>query len=144
MEPLDPADSPWGHREPPYAIHVMGLCPYPIAPRQPVITSPGEGEGEEGVTEDGEDDMVVVTVVEKDDELVEVIPVSNSTHPRPAYKQTTWIWIGPRGRPTRTLAQRTGAREAERISPEIGPEVWPPPPPLPPGGTIHTKLPIVA
>jgi hypothetical protein len=55
MEPSDPTDSSWGHREPPCAIHGMGSCPYPVAQRQPVFSSPGEGEGE-GVTEEEEDD----------------------------------------------------------------------------------------
>jgi hypothetical protein len=40
-------------------------------------------EGEEGISD--EDNVVEVTVVEEEDT---------------AYKQTTWIWIGPRGRPT--------------------------------------------
>jgi hypothetical protein len=40
MKPSDPATSSWGHREPPCAIHGMGPCPYPVAPRQPVLSSP--------------------------------------------------------------------------------------------------------
>jgi hypothetical protein len=90
----------------------MGPCPYPFVQRQPVFTSPGEGEGEDGVTEEEEDDMVMVTVVDKDDEPIEVIPVPKSTPPRSSYKQTARIQIGPRGRPIGTLAPRMGAREA--------------------------------
>jgi hypothetical protein len=50
MEPSDLADSLWGHQEPPCVIHGLSPCPYPVAQRQPVFTSPGEGEGGEGVT----------------------------------------------------------------------------------------------
>jgi hypothetical protein len=62
----------------------MDLCLYPVAQSQLVFTSPGEGEGE-GVVEEKEDDVVVVAVVDKDDELVEVIPVPESTPPRSVY-----------------------------------------------------------
>jgi hypothetical protein len=56
-----------------------------------VFSSVGDGEGEEEVIEEDEavgeeDDMVVVAVVDKDDELVEVIPVPESTPPRSLYK----------------------------------------------------------
>jgi hypothetical protein len=69
----------------------MDLCPYPVAQRQPVFSSPGKGEGEEGVA--GGEDMVAVAVVEEedDDEPVEVIPMPDSTPPRPAYKQMARI-----------------------------------------------------
>jgi hypothetical protein len=70
-----------------------------------VLSSSGMREGEEGVTDvedvvevvvTKEDDMVEVAVVEEDDDdLVEVIPVTDPSPPRPAYKQTTQIWIGP-------------------------------------------------
>jgi hypothetical protein len=92
MEPSDPADSPWGHQEPPCAIHGMGPCLYPVVQRQPIFTSPCEGEGE-GVTEEEEDDVVVITVVDKDDKPIEVIPVPESTPPKPPYKQTIRIRI---------------------------------------------------
>jgi hypothetical protein len=106
-------------------------------------------EGEEGVinVEDmvevtivEEDDVVEVVVIEEedDDDPVEVILVTDPSPPQPAYKQTTWIQIGPRGRPTGTLAPWTGAREASRISPEVRSEVWPLPPPPPPSGPITT------
>jgi hypothetical protein len=113
MEPLDLTDSPWGRQEPSCAIHGTGPCPYPVTQWQPVSSSPGRGGGEEEVTaeEEEENDMVAVTVVDKDDELVEVIPVPESTPPRSPYKQTARIRIGPRGRPTGTLAPREGARE---------------------------------
>jgi hypothetical protein len=58
----------------------MGSCPYPVA--QSVFTSPGEGEGEEGVAEEEEDGAVVVAIVDKDDEPVEVIPMRESTPPQ--------------------------------------------------------------
>jgi hypothetical protein len=61
----------------------MDPCLYPVAQSQLVFTSPGEGEG--GVVEEEEDDVVVVAVVDKNDELVEVIPVPESTPPRPVY-----------------------------------------------------------
>jgi hypothetical protein len=79
----------------------MGSCPYPIAQRQLVFSSPSKGEGEEGVAGEEdmvevaiaseEDDVVVVAVANKDDVSVEVIPVPDSTPPRPAYKQTARI-----------------------------------------------------
>jgi hypothetical protein len=146
MEPSDLADSSWGRREPPCAIRGMGPCPYPIAQRQPVFTSPGEGEG---VTEEEEDDMVVVAVVDKDDEPVEVIPVPESMPPRPVYKQTAWIRIGPWGRPIGTLAPRMDARETSPNSYETESGMWPPPPsgpvttvpPPPSSGTSNTAPP---
>jgi hypothetical protein len=73
-----------------------------------VSSAPGKGGGEEEVTgqEEEDDDVVaiVVVVVDKDDEPVEVILVPESTPLRSPYKQTTRIWIGPRGQPTGTLA----------------------------------------
>jgi hypothetical protein len=72
----------------------MGPCPYSIAQRQLVFTSPSEGEGE-GVAEEEEDDVIMVAVVDKDDEPVKVIPVPESTPLRPSYKQTTRIQISP-------------------------------------------------
>jgi hypothetical protein len=93
MEPSDPTDSPWSHREPSCIIHGTGLCPYSIMQWQPVSLSPGKGGGEEEVTgeeeevtEEKEDDVVIVAVVDKDDEPVEVIPVSESPPPRSPYK----------------------------------------------------------
>jgi hypothetical protein len=139
MEPSDPADSPWGHWETPCAIHGMGPCPYPVAQRQPVLSSPGMREGEEGVTDEDVVVEVIVAEEEDDDEPIEVIPVPDSTPPRSAYKQTVRIRIGPWGRPTETLALRTGAGEAGRISPEIGSEVWLPPPPPPPGRAVRNE-----
>jgi hypothetical protein len=75
-----------------------GSCPYPVTQWQPVSSSPGKGGGEEEVTgeeeevtEEKEDDVVIVAVVDKDDEPVEVIPVSESPPPRSPYKQTTRI-----------------------------------------------------
>jgi hypothetical protein len=52
-----------------------------------VFSSQGKGEGEDEVVEEEEDeaaeeeeeDVVVVAVIDKDDEQVEVIPVSEST-----------------------------------------------------------------
>jgi hypothetical protein len=90
----------WGCWELPCTVHGTGPCPYPVAKWQPVFSLVGDGEGEEEVIEEDEavgeeDDMVVVVVVDKDDELVEVIPVPESTPPRSLYKQTTQIWIGP-------------------------------------------------
>jgi hypothetical protein len=98
-------------------------------------------EGEEGVAD--EDDVVEVIVAEEEDdgEPVKVILVPDSTPPRPAYKQMARIWIGSRGRLTRTLALRTGAGEADQISSEIGSEVWPPPPPPPPGRAVCNEPP---
>jgi hypothetical protein len=113
MESSDPAASPWGHQELPCVIHGMGPCPYPVAQWQPVFSSPGDGEGEEEVVEEEEDeaageedDVVVIAVIDKDDEPVKVIPVPESTPPRSSHKQTARIRIGPRGRPTGTLAPR--------------------------------------
>jgi hypothetical protein len=53
-------------------------------------------EGEEGAAD--VEDVVEVTIAEEDDDddkPVKVIPVLDSSPPRPAYKQMTWIWIGP-------------------------------------------------
>jgi hypothetical protein len=135
MEPSDTTTSPRGHREPPCAIHGSGPCPYPVALRRSVLSSPslreGGEEGEEGVAAAEGVNEVAVAVEDDDDDLVEVIPVPASPA-RSTYKQMTRIRIGPRGRPTGTLASRTGAREVGRISPKIGSEVWPLPPPPPP------------
>jgi hypothetical protein len=92
----------------PYAIYDMGMCPYSVAQRQSVLSSPGMREGEEGVAD--VEDVVVVAVVEEDDGVevvvaeeedddrpVKVIPVPESPPTRPTYKQTTWIRIGPWG-----------------------------------------------
>jgi hypothetical protein len=124
----------------PCAIHGMGSCPYPVAQRQPVLSSLDMREGEEGLTD--EDDVVEVAVAEEedDDKLVEVIPVPDTTPPQPAYKQSAWIRIGPRGQPTKTLVSWSGARETARISLETRSEVWPPPPPSP-GRAIHNEPP---
>jgi hypothetical protein len=139
MEPSDPAASPSSCWEPPCAIHGMGRCPYSVAQWQPVPSSPGEGEGEEAVVgeeeeevvEEEEDELTVVAIIDKDDESEEVIPVPESMPSRSPYNQTVRIRIGPRGRPTKTLAPRDGARETERFSSKIGSEVWPPPCPHP-------------
>jgi hypothetical protein len=94
-----------------------------------MFSSPGMGEGEEGVAiAEGvaevdvaeEHDVVVVAVTNKDDEPVEVIPLPDSPSPQLAYKQMTRIQIGPRGRPTGTIAQRMEVREASPVSSEIG------------------------
>jgi hypothetical protein len=141
MEPTDPATSLWGHREIPYAIYSLGPCPYPVAQMQPMLSSPGMREGEEGVTDEEdvvevaianeEDGVVMAAVINKDDDPVKVIPVPNSTPPRPAYKQTVRIRISPRGRPTRTRAPRMDVREANPESSKTGSGMWPPPPPAP-------------
>jgi hypothetical protein len=134
----------------PYAIHGMGPCPYPVVQRQPVFSSPGMGEGEEGVAiAEGvaevdvaeEHDVVVVALTNKDDEPVEVIPLPDSPSPQLAYKQMTRIQIGPRGRPTGTIAQRMEAREASPVSSEIGSGMWPLPPPPTPSGPVTTAPP---
>jgi hypothetical protein len=78
MEPSDPATSPRSRQEPPCAIHGMGLCPYLVAQRQPVLSSLGMREGEEGITD--VEDIVKVTVAEDEDDdgPVEVIPMLDS------------------------------------------------------------------
>jgi hypothetical protein len=145
LEPSDPATSPWGHREPPCAIHGLGPCPYLVALRRSVLSSPspreGEREGEEGVAD--VEGVVEVTAVEEedDDELVEVTLVPESPPRRPTYKHTSRIQISPWGQLTGTQAARTGARETGQISPETGSEVWPLPPPPPPGGAVRTEPP---
>jgi hypothetical protein len=78
MEPSDPATSPMSHREPPCTIHGMGLCSYPVAQRQPVLSSLGMREEEEGFTDEGEVVKVVVAEEEDDDKSVEVIPEPDS------------------------------------------------------------------
>jgi hypothetical protein len=145
MEPSDPTTSPRGRREPPCAIHGIGSCPCLVALERLVLSSlsprEGEREGEEGVA--NVEDVVKVAVVEEedDDEPIEAILVSESPLRRLAYKKTTWIQIGPRGRPTKTLAPRTGAREVDRDSPKTGSAVWPPPPPPPPTSRVVTTAP---
>jgi hypothetical protein len=62
--------------------------------------SSSSGEGEGGVTEEEEDNVVMVAVVDKDDKPVEVIPMPKSTLPRSPYKQTARIQIDPWGQPT--------------------------------------------
>jgi hypothetical protein len=144
MEPLDPAISLRGRQEPPCAIHGLGPCPHPVALRRSVLSSlsPREGgeEGEEGVTTLEGVDEVAVVMEDDDDEPVKVIPVPESP-PRPKYKQTARIQIGPRGRPIETLEPQTGASEASWVSPETGSEVWPPPAPPPMSGTVRTESP---
>jgi hypothetical protein len=140
MEPSDPADSPWSRREPPCVIHGMGLRPYSVTQWQLVSSSPGKGRGEEEVAKE-EDDVVIAVVIDKDDEPIEVISVPESMPPRSTYKQTTRIRIDPRGRPTRTLASREGAREAGPDSLEVGSVVWPLPPPPPLRGLATTMPP---
>jgi hypothetical protein len=85
-----------------------------------VSSSPGMREGEEGVTD--EDNVVEVAIAEEEDdnEPIKVIPMPDSTPPRPTYKQTARIRIGPQGRPTKTLAPRMSAREASMNSSETG------------------------
>jgi hypothetical protein len=143
LDPPDTATSPRGHRETPCAIHGSGSCPYPVAQWSSVLSSPSPREGEEGVAD--VEGVVEVAVAEEEDdddnEQVEVISVPASLPRRPAYKQTPRIRINPRGRPIRTLALRTGAREADWISPATRSEVWPPPPPPPPGGAVRNEPP---
>jgi hypothetical protein len=119
--------------------HGLGMCPYPVALRQTVLSSlssrEGGEEGEEGVATTGGEDGVAAAVEDDDNEPVKVILVLESP-PRMVYKQTAWIRIGRRGRRTRTLEPRFGAREAGHGSPETGSEVWPPPPP-PPSSVIR-------
>jgi hypothetical protein len=88
MEPSDLVTSPRGRREPPCAIYGLGSCPYPVALRRMVLSSPSPREGgEEGVTAaEGEDE----------DEPVEVILVLDSP-PRLAYKQTGEDLNRPKG-----------------------------------------------
>jgi hypothetical protein len=142
MEPSYPTTSPRGHREPPWSIHSTGPCPYPVALRRSMLSSPspreGKREGEEGVAD--VEDVVEVTIVEEedDDDSVEVIPMPESPPRRSAYKQTTRIRIGPWGRPTRILASRMSAGEASRESLETRSAVWPLPPPPPTSGAITT------
>jgi hypothetical protein len=64
----------------------MGPCPYLVVQRQPVLSSSGMREGEEGVID--YDDVVEVIVVEEedDDEPIKVILVPDCTPPRLAYK----------------------------------------------------------
>jgi hypothetical protein len=95
------------------------------------LSSLSPREGEEGVAAAEGVVEVVVAEEDDDDESIKVIPVPTSP-PRLAYKKMTQIWIDPRGLPTGTLAPRTGAREAGRISPQTRSEVWPPPLPPPP------------
>jgi hypothetical protein len=143
MEPSDPAISLRCHREPRCAIHGSGPCPYSVALRRSVLSSPspreGGEEGKEGVTAAKGGEGIAAAMEEDDDQPVKVISVPESS-PMPAYKHMTWIQIGPRGRPIGILAPRTGAREVGRVSPEIGSEVWLPPPPPPPTITM-TPLP---
>jgi hypothetical protein len=104
-----------------------------------VLSSLSPREGEEGVaTAEGVVEVAVAEEEDDDDEPLEVIPVPASP-PRPAYKQTTQIRIGPRGQHTGTLAPQIGAREVEWISPETESVVLPPPPPPPPGGAVRTE-----
>jgi hypothetical protein len=131
MKPSNPAISLRGHRETTCDIHSSGPCPYPVALRSSVLSSLSPREGEEGVAAAEGVVEVVVAEEDDDDESIKVIPVPASP-PRLAYKQMTQIRIGPRGLPTGTLAPRTGAREAGRISPQTRSEVWPPPLPPPP------------
>jgi hypothetical protein len=132
MEPSDPATSLRSRREPPCAIHGLGPCPYPVAPRQTVLSSPSLREGER----EGEEGLIDV------EDVVEVIPVPESPPRRLTYKQTTWIRIDPWGRPTRPLVPRTSAREADQGSPETGSTVWPLPPPPPSSGASSTTPPL--
>jgi hypothetical protein len=149
MEPSNPTDSLWSRWEPPCIIHGTGPCPYPVMQWQLVSSSPGKGGGEEEVTrgeeevtgEEEDDDVVMVTVVDKDDEPVEVITVPESTPPRSLYKQMARIRIGPRGRPTETLAPREGAREASPDSLEAGSAAWPLSPPSHLSGPATTTPP---
>jgi hypothetical protein len=52
--------------------------------------------------------------------------------------------MGPRGRPTGTLAPREGAREAGSDTPEARSAVWPPPPPPHPSGLATTTPPTLS
>jgi hypothetical protein len=102
--------------------------------------SPREGgeEGEEGVSVTEGGDEVTIVLKDNNDEPVEVIPVPESPT-RLAYKQTARIRIGPRGRPTGTLALQISARVAGWDSTETKSAVWPPPPPPSPGDAVRTK-----
>jgi hypothetical protein len=88
MEPSDSAISPRGRWETPCAIHGSGPCPYLVALRSSVLSSPSPREGEEGVAIAEGVVEVAVAKEDDDDEPVEVIPVPTSPL-RPVYKQTT-------------------------------------------------------
>jgi hypothetical protein len=119
MEPSYPTTSLRSHREPPCAIHSWGPCPYPVAPRWTVSSSPSLREGGDGVT--------IAEEANKEDP-VEVILVLNPQS-RTAPRRTSRIQVSVQGRPTRTLAPRSRAREAGRGSPMTRSKVWPLPPP---------------
>jgi hypothetical protein len=130
MEPSDTATSPRGRREPPYAIHGWGPCPYPVVTRRIELSLPSLREGGEGVAVAEEDD---------EEDPVEIIPVLGSP-PRPAPRHMTRIQVGVQGRPTGTLAPRSEVREVDWWSPVSRSDVWPPPPP-PPSDTMTPTLP---
>jgi hypothetical protein len=89
MEPSDTAISLRGHREPPCAIHGLGLCPYPVVLRQTMLSPPssreGGEEGEEGVAATEGEEGVAAAVEEDDDEPIEVVLVFESP-PRSTYR----------------------------------------------------------
>jgi hypothetical protein len=96
MEPSDPATSLRRRREPPCTIHGWG--PYPVASRHLRFSSSGQRDGGEGKV--------------NDEDPIEIFPVLDSL-PRLTLRHNTRIQVGAQGRPTGTLAPRSGARELE-------------------------------
>jgi hypothetical protein len=104
MEPSDPATPLRGLREPPCIIHGWGPCPYPVVMRQTELSSPSPIEGGEEVT---------IAKGEEEEDPVEVILVLNSPL-RLTPTRMARIQVGTQGRPTRILAPRSRASEADR------------------------------
>jgi hypothetical protein len=116
MEPSDPITSSRGRQEPPCAVYSWGPCPYP-ASRRLRFSSLGHGEGGEGNADEEEDN----------EDPIKIFPVLDSPS-RLAPIHITQIQVRAQGRPTGTLAPRSGAREPEGGSPVTRFTVWPPPP----------------
>jgi hypothetical protein len=131
MESSDTDTSPRGRRETPCVIHGWGTCPYPIASRQMDLSSPSPREGGEGVAAVEEDD---------EEDPIEIILVLDCP-PKPAPRQMARIQVGGQGRPTGTLAPRSGVKEPKEGSPVTRSMVWPLPPPLPQQESIATTTP---
>jgi hypothetical protein len=99
MEPSDPATSLRSRGGTPCAIHGWGTCPYPVASRWLDLSSPSQREGGEGITTADEDPIEIYSVLDSPSRL--------------ALRHITLIQVGAQGRPTGTLAPRSGARKLE-------------------------------
>jgi hypothetical protein len=96
----DPETSLRGRHTPPCAIHDWGLCSNPVAARRLWSSSSGQARGQGGAEEEEDNE----------EDPIEIFPALVLLSPHQFIIQ---ICVSEQGRPTRTLAPRSGPRGLE-------------------------------